>query len=124
MRAKWQMLASAVGILLLAIPLAAANSSAQKNAKNTKTVEAVRSVWPPETLSGKITMVEPNQKLLVVQSQDGVPFDMVVSPGTRIKNGNRTLSLNDLSQDVNQNVSIRFVPERRGDVARTIQIGG
>jgi hypothetical protein len=37
----------------------------------------MRSAWPPETLSGKISMVDPDRKLVVVETPDGIPFDMV-----------------------------------------------
>jgi hypothetical protein len=40
------------------------------------------------------------------------------------KSGDRAITLQDLQKDVNQGVSIKFVPERRGDIARTIQLNG
>jgi hypothetical protein len=100
---------AAAACALAAIPMAAAN---------------LPRGWPPETLSGKISMVDPGEKLVVVQTPDGVSFDMVVTGTTRIKSGDRTVPLNDLQQDVNKTVSVRFTPERRGDVARSIEIGG
>ena len=97
--------------LLLGIPLIAAEKTA-----------AVRSVWPAETLSGQITMVDPAIKTVVIQTAGGVPFDMVVTRNTRIESGNRAITFQDLQQDMNKAVSVRFVPERRGDVARTIEL--
>jgi hypothetical protein len=47
---------------------------------------------------------------------------MVVTPNTRIKSGDQSLSLQDLQNDTNRSVSVHFVPERRGDVARSIQL--
>jgi hypothetical protein len=99
--------------LLVGIPLMAANKTA-----------ALRSVWPPETLSGTITMVDPAIKTVVIQTSDGIPFDMVVTGNTRIESGDRAITLQDLRQDMNKGVSVRFVPERRGDVARTIRLNG
>ena len=69
-------------------------------------------------------MVDPAQNLLVVKGPDGVPFDMVVRHSTRIESGGQRLMLNQLSTDQGRNVSVRFIPERSGDVARTIRIGG
>ena len=86
--------------------------------------EAVRSAWPPETLSGKIIMVNPNRNLVVVQSPNGVPFDMVVTSKTHIRAGDKTLTMHELGQYQNRDVSLRFVPESRGDVAQSIRIGG
>jgi hypothetical protein len=61
---------------------------------------------------------------VVIQTAGGVPFDMVITGNTRIEKGNQTLTMQDLKQDMNQNVSVRFVPESRGDVARSIQLNG
>ena len=86
------------------------------------TTARIRNSWPPEMLSGKIMMVNPDQKLVVVQTANGVPFDMVVKPSTRIDQGTEKIDLPTLAQDVNRPVSIRFVPERSGDVARSIEV--
>ena len=115
-------LTGAACALLLAVPALAANKSAAVPAKTTMAKSAVRSAWPPETLSGKIISVDPAQKLVVVQGPDGVPFDMVATARTRIRSGAEAVPLQDLSQYENQNVSVRFVPERRGDVAESIRI--
>ena len=61
---------------------------------------------------------------MVVKDSSGVPFDMMVNHGTRIKAGNREVRLGDLSSDVNKKASVRFVPERKGDVAESIQTNG
>jgi hypothetical protein len=119
-------LVAAASALLLAIPLAAADTSPAKTTKKTVTVKTatVRSVWPPETLSGKISMVDPGQNLVVVETSGGVPFDMVVTRNTRMMSGNRAVSLQNLKQDTNQTVTVKFIPKGRGDVAETIRIGG
>jgi hypothetical protein len=98
---------------LLAAPLVAAPR-----------VSTERSSWAPETLQGTITMVDPAQHILVVQDASGVPFDMVVTHATNIRSGGHEMRLRDLHQDINQNVSVRFIPERRGDIARSIQLTG
>lgn len=97
---------------LLAMPAVAAHKPA-----------TVPGAWPAETISGKITMVKPDQKLLVVVSHDGTPYDIVVSRGTRIKSGNQSVTLKVLEQYQDKNVTIKFLPERRGDVAESIRIG-
>jgi hypothetical protein len=86
--------------------------------------DRTRSAWPAETLSGTIEMVDPGQKLVVVEGPYKALFDMVVTPETRIKAGHRVLRIDDLSRYQNQPVSIRFVPERRGDVAQSMEISG
>lgn len=80
--------------------------------------------WRPETLSGKIAMVDPSNKLLIVRGAEGVPFDMIVTLSTRIESGGHLLKLSDLAAKTNQSTSVHFVPERRGDVAQSIQVTG
>ena len=108
---------------LLAIPLQAANPVPAKTPHNA--IAASReNTWPAEALSGTIMTVDPAQRLVIIQTADGVPFDMVVTRSTRIEAGARELTLDQLKSDTNRNVSVRFVPERSGDIARTIQING
>jgi hypothetical protein len=141
---KRSILAITACALCSAIPLAAANQpAAGKDQKTTKTeavnkkttkakapkkkmtkTAAVRSAWPPETLSAKIAAVDPDRKLVVLETPDQVTYDMVVNAKTRITSGNQALPLQSLTQDKNKSVSVRFIPERRGDVASSIQISG
>jgi hypothetical protein len=88
------------------------------------TAASMRDNWPPEFLSGKIASVDPDRKLVVVQTPEGVPFDMHVTAKTLIKSGDRTIALKDLTRDMNQSVSVKFIPERRGDVAKSIRLNG
>ena len=108
---------------LLAVPMIAANKPAVQSHK-TPAKETIKTAWAPETLSGKIMMVDPAQHLAVVKGADGVPFDMIVTHSTQITSGDQTLKLPDLSADLNKSVSVKFVPERKGDVARSIQVNG
>jgi hypothetical protein len=124
MKANLSFLASTACALLLALPLAAANGPATKANSPVTATTAMRTAWPSETLSGKITMVDPAQKLLVVQTSDGIPFDMLLTGRTRIRSGDQSVTLQDLSGDTNKTVSVKFTPERRGDVAQSINIGG
>lgn len=124
-KVRWSLLASAACAALLAVPLMAAGKpAASAAAKDMKPAAAMRSAWPPETLSGKITIVEPNRKLMVIQAPDGTPFDMVITANTRIRSGDQTIAIKDLARDMNKTVSVNFIPERRGDVAKSIKIQG
>lgn len=102
----------------------AAENPAPKAHKATAKETSVHSMWPPETLSGKITMIDPAKNLVVVTGPHGVPFDMRVTSATRIQSGDKNLTLQDLNQDQQKAVSVRFVPERSGDMARSIQVTG
>lgn len=112
------MLVMVVFALILAVlPPALAQEAAEKAA-------VPEALGPRETISGTISMVFPDKKLLVVTTAKGVPLNFVVGPGTRIRSGEQRLKLNDLTGRVNQKVSVTFVPTRRGNLARTVEVSG
>ncbi len=79
---------------------------------------------PPETLSGTILMVEEARNLLIVQSARGVPYNFVVTRATRITADGQRLKLSDLAARKGSQVTVRFVPTRRGNIARTVEVSG
>jgi hypothetical protein len=119
---KWSILAITACALIGAAPLAAASRPAAKISKDMKPAAAVRRAWPQETLAGKVTMVDPAKTLVVVATPDGVTYDMVVTAKTRVQSGDQKITLKDLTRDKDKTVSVKFTPERRGDVARSIRI--
>jgi len=124
-KVKSSLAATASALLLAALPLAVASATAAKTTHSKTTAASVgRSAWRPETMSGKIAKVDPGQKLLVIETPDRVPFDMLVTARTRIQSGGQTIALKDLTRDTNKMVSVKFIPERRGDVAKSIQLNG
>ena len=107
-KSNMAVLAATACALLLAVPLTAAEMPKARTSNTTATKPAaVQRMWPPETLSGKITMVDAAAKLMVVEGPGGVSFDMVVTPKTRIESGNQSLKLQDLTQRTNQSVSVQ-----------------
>ena len=112
--------------LLLALPAAAADKAAPAPGKTpaSHSVPMIRSGWAPETISGTIAMVDPAASLVVVQEADGVPFDLVITPRTRIESGGHPVPWKDLTGYRNKSVSVRFVPERSGDVAESVRTAG
>lgn len=119
------MLGAAACALLFSVPATATEQSAPA-AHKTTTVAAkkARSAWPAESLSGKIAMVNTAEHRVVVLDASGTPFDMIVTPSTRIRSGDHSLKLNDLSSRTNEGTSVHFIPERKGDVAESIQVTG
>ncbi len=78
--------------------------------------------WPAENLSGTIDMVIPAQHLVVVKDSTGTTFDFVVNPRTQIMDNGRSDNLAGLSSKMNDQVQVHFIPESKGDIARTIHI--
>jgi len=76
--------------------------------------------WAPEDLKGTISMVDPKMDLVVVRDSSGVPFDFKIARSTRIDAGAKREELSQLAPS--ESVSVHFVPEGTGDIARTIQV--
>ena len=118
---KKNILIALTAAALISIPaICSTVSTTTKTAKTSRQI--THAAWRPETLSGKIVMVDPERKLVVLRDTSGIPFDMVVNRSTHIKSAGGPLNLTDLNSDVSRDASIKFVPERRGDVALTISV--
>lgn len=116
----------ALATMALALLLGSLSIAADKPAKTNRTAvktAAMRGAWAPQTLSGTLMIVDPDKRLVVIQTADGVPYDLDITRATRIRSGDQPISLRDLNQDINQNVSVKLVPERRGDIAASIHVG-
>lgn len=121
----WNVLGvAACALLLVSAAPASAKAPSDSQKASSAAAKGVREAWPAETLTGSIMAVDPAQDLVIVQGADGVPFDMDVRASTRIRSGDHKLTLKDLATDQKKNVTVHFVPERAGDIARTIQLNG
>jgi len=109
---------------MLAATRAPAKTTAKTAAKAANSAMAPRGVWPAETMSATIVNIDPARRLLIVKGPNGTPFDMVVTASTRIESGSHRLHLGDLQSDANKPVTVRFVPERSGDIARSLRLAG
>jgi hypothetical protein len=124
MKANRSFLAVATFVAMLAFPLIAANAQpVTATVPDAPNRTAMRSGWPPETISGTITMVDPDQKVVVIQTSDGTPYDLMLTPSTRIKCGGQPQTLQDLSSEVSKTATVKFTPERRGDMAMSFDVG-
>lgn len=125
MKTMWSSLSPVVcAFMLTAAVTATEKSKAEVPATKALAAKTERTAWPPETLAGKIMMVVPAKDLVIVQGPDGVPFDLRVTPTTHIESGDHKIALKDLNQDTQKAVSVRYVPERAGDIARNIKVTG
>lgn len=125
MQSLLRVIAVTAGALALSIPASAAEKAASKVQKTpARETSKAPNAWSPVTVTGKILDVYPAQHLVIVEGQDNVPFDVRVTPSTRIEAGAHRLTLNNLSSDTNKNASVRILPERSGDIARSIRLNG
>jgi len=123
MNTIWSSLSLVACVFMLTATVTAAEKS-KAVAPGSKATGATiqRTAWPPETLAGKIMMVVPAKDLVIVQGPGGVPFDLRVTSATHIESRDHKIALKKLNQDTQKAVSVRYVPERAGDIARTIQV--
>ncbi len=77
----------------------------------------------PETLSGTLSMVDADKKLIVVTGSNGVPYDFNVTGATKITVGGNKAKLADLSSDTNKQVSVTFLAlKKRGNIAKSVEV--
>lgn len=118
-----QAFGAAICTVVSAMPASAAVNNARTVQKKTATNEkTMRSAWPPETLEGKVVMVDPARHLMIVKGQDGVPFDMKWTRATALRSGGERLAPASIDSAKDKDVTVRYRPERSGDVATSVQI--
>jgi hypothetical protein len=77
------------------------------------------------TLSGTISTVDTNGKLLIVTGPDGTPFDFVVNRATHIQVKGQKSNLGSLADQTHQQVTIKYRDRlQRGLVARSVDVSG
>jgi hypothetical protein len=76
-----------------------------------------------ETLSGTLSTVDADKKLVVVSGSNGVPYDFMVTGGTKITVGGSKAKLADLSGNTNKQATVKFVAEKKhGNMAKSIEV--
>jgi hypothetical protein len=79
-------------------------------------------VAKPETISGTISMVDTQKKLVVLAGSGGVPFNFKVTGATRIKVAGKRAKLADLAGQTNKSASVKFLPLRSGNLTQSIEV--
>lgn len=107
----------------------AATRNMQKSMKTPaaqKTLTAMKNMGqqlaPMENLSGTLKTVIPTKNLVVVKDAKGVPFDFRISHSTRIVVNGKKGTLAALKSNLNQPISVKFLPLTSGDLARSVRI--
>lgn len=67
-------------------------------------------------------MVDTDKKMLVVKDSDGVPLNFSLLKGTKITMGGKKAAMSDLSGASGKQVSVKFVPTRKGNSAKSVDI--
>ena len=121
MRKRSRIILAVLAVTLFSLtPLLA---TAPKQAEAQKKAAAARTFTGPQTLVGKISMVQVREGLVVVKDSNGVPFDFKVAHAKIEIDGQRG-KMTNLSADINKAVSVKYIPLASGDVAQTIVVKG
>jgi len=91
---------------------------AQEAAPAEKAAPAVKA----ETISGTISMVVAEKKLVVLTGSGGVSYNFKVSGGTRIKVAGKKAKFAELAAQTNKSATVKFLPLRSGNVAQSIEV--
>ena len=102
---------------------AAQDQSAAPAAAKAKPKHHAMAAAASESLSGTLSAVDADKKLVVVNASNGVPYDFMVSGATKITVGGSKAKLADLSSDTNKQATVTFMAEKkRGNIARSIEV--
>ncbi|MEJ2007557.1 MAG: hypothetical protein P8Z30_05260 [Acidobacteriota bacterium] len=117
--------------LLLIIPFAlllgVQTASAQRTKSPPASTSAERPNWnsyKPETIQGEITLIEVDKNLVVVEASGGVPYDITVTPKTRIEIDGLPATFDQLLGHTQRKATVTFVPRPTGDIAQSISVVG
>jgi len=102
----------------------AAQAAAPATGKATKPMKHhAMAAAASETVSGTITAVDTDKKIVVVSGSNGVPYDFTVGGATKITVGGSKGKLADLSGATNKQATVTFMAEKkRGDIAKSIEV--
>lgn len=115
-------------VLLLIVPFAlllgAQTASAQKSATPRAGTSAAQAAWnsyQSETITGTISMIVVDQKMVVVESS-GIPYDITITKKTKIDINGTTSTFSDLVGQTQKQVTVTFVARPKGDFAQSISV--
>ena len=103
-----------------AISPAFAQEKATKPEAPATTEKAKAPAVKAETIAGTLQSI--TGKVVVVTNSNGIPFDFVVNGATKIKVGGNKAKLADLSGSTGKSVSVKFLPEKTGNLAQSIEV--
>lgn len=75
-----------------------------------------------ETISGTISIVDKDKKLMVLTGPGGVPYNFKITRSTRIKIAGQKAKLDDLAGQTSKQASVKFLPLRTGNAAQSVEV--
>ncbi len=75
-----------------------------------------------ETISGTISIVDKDKKLVVLTGSGGVPYNFKITRSTRIQIAGKKAKLDDLAGQTNKQASVKFLPLRTGNAAQSVEV--
>jgi len=99
-------------------------ASAQTTNSSTMRSSAIARNWDsfkPETLTGKISLIDANQHLVAITT-NGVTYDMTVNRHTKIKVSGSHATFKTLAGQIRNTASVTFIARPKGDYAQSITV--
>ena len=81
-----------------------------------------RTLGKQETLTGSITAVDPQTKILTVTGSNGTPYEFRIAGNAKITIDGHLATLVDLTAHINGMASIEFVPTSTGNFVHSIEL--
>ena len=106
--------------VLGAVQVASAKENTNSKSENTR-----MSMWDsfkPETLMGKISIIEPGKKAVFLSAANGVSYQFLVTPKTRIQVAGAKTTIAQLADQANEHATVVFVARPQGDFAHSITV--
>ncbi len=103
---------------------AGAAATGQATGPKAPAKKAERRLARAQNLSGTITMFSKENGLLVLTGSNGVPYSFRVTKLTQVKVDGKFAKLEDLSDHLNKQATIEFVPMSTGNFANVMEVAG
>lgn len=84
--------------------------------------EPGRMLGKQETLTGSVTAVDPQTKILTVTGENGTPYEFRIAHNARITIDGRPATVVDLAAHLNAAASVEFVPTTTGNFVHSIEL--
>lgn len=76
----------------------------------------------PENITGTLTIVDPDQRVIYVKSADGIVYDFRIVESTKIAADGAKISFEDLSAQIGKSIEVVFRPLKIGNVAQSVDL--
>jgi hypothetical protein len=107
--------------IIVAVTLVGGAAAAQEAAP--EKAEAAKPAVKAETMTGTLSMVVAEKKVVVLTGSSGIPYNFKVTSSTRIKIDGKKAKFDELSGQTKKSATVKFLPLHAGNMAQSIEVG-